>query len=199
MAATVLLAVGLFASTDIDNFVVLTAFYADRSYRTPQVTAGFLLGVSVIVAISAGGGAAAAAVPHRYVGLLGLVPLTLGVVKLRALRRGPQPAESETRGGSGRHRPLVVALVTVGNGGDNIAVFVPVFAASSVGNSVVIVAVFAVAAVVWCVAARLLARSARTGRVVSRVSHVVIPLVYLGLGTSILVFSGALGMLTPWG
>jgi cadmium resistance protein CadD (predicted permease) len=198
VVATVLLAVGLYATTNVDNLVVLAAFYSDRTFRASQVTAGEFLGLGVIVAVSAGIAAAAAAVPHRYIGLLGVVPLTLGVVKLVGLVRGSAAVERGTPDG-GRHRPFVVGAVTVGNGGDNIAAYVPVLATRSFGDSVAIVVVFVVAAAVWCAAAYAIARSRWTGGVIERVSRVAIPLVYLGLGVSILVFSGTVGLLTGSG
>ena len=199
MVATVLLAVGLYATTNIDNFVVLTAFYSDRSYRSGQVTGGEYLGLAVIVAVSAGGAAAASTVPHRYIGLLGLVPLTLGAVKLVALLRGGRPPDPDTTVGAGRHRPFVVSAVTVGNGGDNIAAYVPIFATRSLGDAAVIVVVFFVAAGVWCAAARAIAQAGWTSRAMSRFSHIVVPVVYVALGLSILVFSGTLGWLAGVG
>ncbi|HSO95149.1 MAG TPA: cadmium resistance transporter [Acidimicrobiia bacterium] len=196
--ATVLLAVGLYATTNIDNFVVLTAFYADRSYRPRAVTVGTYLGLGVIVAISAGAAAAAADVPHRYIGLLGFVPLTLGVLRLVTLAREVReglPADPDTPAHDARHGPVVVAAVTVGNGGDNIAAYIPVFASRSLGTSSLIVAVFVAAAGVWCVAAYTVAHARWGGRSIERVSHVVVPLVYLGLGVWILVLSGTLDWL----
>lgn len=193
--ATVLLAVGLYATTNIDNFVVLTAFYADRSYPARSVTAGEYLGLAVIVAVSAGAAAAAADVPRRYVGLLGLVPLTLGVVRLVALVREGHPPDRDPPARGGRHRPFVVGAVTVGNGGDNIAAYVPIFASRSVGTSSVIVAVFVVVATAWCAAAYTVAHARWSGRAIERASHVVVPFVYLALGVWILVLSGTLGWL----
>ena len=199
MVATVLLAVGLYATTNIDNFVVLTAFYADRSYRAGPVTGGSYLGLAVIVAVSAGGAAAASTVPHRYIGLLGVVPLTLGAVRLAALVRGGRRPDPDTTADAGRHRPFVVGAVTVGNGADNIAAYVPIFATRSFSDSSLIVGVFVVAAGVWCVAAHGIAHARWTSRVIDRVSDIVVPVVYVALGVSILVFSGTIGWLTGTG
>jgi cadmium resistance protein CadD (predicted permease) len=195
VVATVLLAVGLYATTNIDNFVVLAAFYADRSYRARQVTVGAYLGLAVIVAVSVGGAAAASTVPHHYIGLLGVVPLTLGAIRLVGLVRGGRPPDPDTTVGAGRHRPLVVGAVTVGNGADNIAAYVPIFATRSLGESSVIVVVFVVAAGVWCVTANGIAHTRWTSPIVERVSHLVVPVVYLALGVSILLFSGTIGWL----
>jgi cadmium resistance protein CadD (predicted permease) len=199
VAATVLLALGLYATTNIDNLVVLTAFSADRSYRTGQVTAGAYLGLIVIVALSAAVAAAASNAPRSEIGLLGFVPLVLGAVKLAALLRGRPPPPPDTDAGGGRHRPFVVAAVTVGSGSDNVAAYVPVFASRSLGDVVLIVVVFLVAAGVWCAAAIAVARAPWTRRALDRFSHVLVPVVYVALGVSILVFSGTLGWLARGG
>jgi cadmium resistance protein CadD (predicted permease) len=198
VVATVLLAVGLYATTNIDNFVALTAFYADRSYRARDVTVGAYLGLAVIVAVSAGAAAAASTVPHRYIGLLGFVPLTLGAARLVALARGRRRPDPDTPVAGG-HRPLVVGAVMVGNGGDNIAAYIPVFATRSLGDSSLIIVVFVVTAGVWCAAAHGIAHARWTRPVVERVSRLVVPVVYLALGVSILVLSGTIGWLTGIG
>jgi cadmium resistance protein CadD (predicted permease) len=199
VVATVLLAVGLYATTNIDNFVVLTAFYSDRSYRAGQVTAGEFLGLAVIVAVSTGGAAAASTVPQRYLGLLGFVPLTLGVVKLVALPRGRRPPDPDTTAGAGRHRSFLVGAVTVGNGGDNIAAYVPIFATRSLGDAAVIVVVFFVAAGIWCAAAQRIGEGRWISQAIDRVGHIAVPVVYVALGLSILGFSGTLGWLAGAG
>lgn len=195
MAATVLLAVGLFATTNIDNLVVLTAFYADPLYRHGQVTVGSYLGLTVIVAISAGGAAAASSVPRHDLGLLGFIPLVLGAVKLVAVARGGRPPLPDTEARGGRHRPFVVSAVTVGSGSDNLAAYVPVFASRSLGDATLIVVVFFAAAGLWCAGALAIARAPWTRQALDRFSHVVVPVVYVALGVSILGFSGTLDWL----
>jgi cadmium resistance protein CadD (predicted permease) len=199
VVATLLLAVGLYATTNVDNFVVLTAFYADRSYRPREVTVGAYLGLAVIVAVSTGAAAAASTVPHRYIGLLGVVPLTLGAVRLGALMRGNRPHEPDTAAGAGRRRPLVVGAVTVGNGADNIAAYVPIFATRSLGDRGLIILVFVVAAGAWCCAAHGIASARWASPIIRRVSHLAVPVVYLALGASILGFSGTIGWLAGTG
>ena len=64
-------------------------------------------------------------VPTRAIGLLGLVPLVLGIRGLMALRHAEGRERVARRAfGSGF---FAAALVTLGAGGDNLAVYIPLF------------------------------------------------------------------------
>nr|MBP8949669.1 cadmium resistance transporter [Promineifilum sp.] len=82
-----------------------------------------------------------------------------------------------------------VAGVTLANGGDNIGVYVPLFAARPAAQTALLLATFAVLLVVWTFAGYALARrSALAGRL-RQVSAAVMPWVLIGLGVTILVES----------
>jgi cadmium resistance protein CadD (predicted permease) len=97
-AALVGVAGGSFISTNIDNFVVTTAqFAAAPPQRVRRVAAGQLLGFAFIVLVSAAAAGALFELPTRWVGLLGLVPLALGIRGLVALRHRGQDQYDEMR------------------------------------------------------------------------------------------------------
>jgi cadmium resistance transporter len=121
-----LTAVGAFVGTNIDDFVVLLLIALSappEGARVWRVAGGQYLGFAVLVALSLAGGAALRAVPVQWVGLLGLIPVALGIGGLLRARR-PEPAAGETP------RPdstLGVAALTIANGGDNVSVYVVLF------------------------------------------------------------------------
>src|SRR5512134_906413 len=84
-------AAAVFAGTDVDDLLVLTVlFLASRTGGRPrpwQIWAGQYLGIGVLVAVSAAAAAGLAAVPDRWVGLLGLLPLGIGLYGLVAAVR----------------------------------------------------------------------------------------------------------------
>ena len=114
----------VFAGTDIDDILILTLlFVAARSTGRPrawQIVLGQYAGIAVLVGASAVVAAGLLVVPDPWTGLLGLLPVALGV---RALLRRDDDEESPgvVTGTIG------VAGVTIANGADNIAVYVPVF------------------------------------------------------------------------
>jgi cadmium resistance protein CadD (predicted permease) len=191
---TVLLAVTAFASTNVDDALLLLAFFADRRVRAGHVVAGQYLGMAMLTAVAAGLALLTWAVPARTVGLMGLIPILLGAHRLRANRRqgrsGAFGAEAVKVGAWGG--ALSVAGVTIANGGDNIAVYVPLLARRPPGEILLVCAVFAVLVAVWCGAARWLVSHRRFEGPVRRWGAALMPFVLIAIGCFILLRTGAL-------
>ncbi|UQU63202.1 cadmium resistance transporter [Couchioplanes caeruleus] len=190
-------AAGVFAGTNVDDLVVLTVlFLSARASGRPRpwhIWVGQYAGIATLVAVSAVAALGLTLVPDRWVGLLGLVPIALGVRGLiGAVRdRGDGPPEVLTAANA-----FAVAGVTVANGADNIAVYTPVFRSLGIGGSVVTCLVFAALVAVWCAVASWLGSHRRVIEVVRRYGHWLVPLVFVAIGVVILVESGVLGRLT---
>jgi cadmium resistance transport/sequestration family protein len=195
-ARAIVAAAGVFAGTNVDDLIVLTVlFLAARASGRPrpwQIWAGQYAGIGVLVVVSVLAALGLTLVPDRWVGLLGLVPIALGVRGLIAAVR---------RDGSGDDAPVAagslyaVAGVTIANGADNIAVYTPLFRTIGPGRTVVSVAVFAVLVAVWCLAASWLGSHRRVIAVVERYGHWLVPLVFITIGVVIIAESGVLGRL----
>jgi len=185
------IAAASFAATNVDNLVVTTAQYAAApAERVRRITTGQLVGFAVVVAVSAAGAAALFEIPTRWIGLLGLVPLALGLRGLVALARA--------RGAPGGSRWPVAggvtttALVTIGLGADNLAVYIPVFKEHSVAAGAVVVLCFSVFDVALCLGAWRAGRHPRAVGLIERVGHWLSPLVYCIIGVVVLVVAGTL-------
>lgn len=115
------IALVLFISTNIDDIFVLLSFFADPEFRPSQVVTGQFAGMIALIALSMGGSLLALVVAPAYVGLLGIAPLMIGIMKLIRLRRDEEKEEKQVPPpGRGAARIASVALVTLANGGDNI-------------------------------------------------------------------------------
>lgn len=185
--ATFVQATAAFDATNIDDLFVLLVLYASGS-RLRATIAGQLLGIGALVAVALLLAFAAALVPAEWVGWLGLGPIAIGVLQLRALRQ---------RDDEGTRDPpaigvLSIAAVTIANGGDNLAVYAPLFARRGLLEIAIVIVTFALLVFVWCFLARVLARAPGIARVLDRWGHVLAPLVLIGLGLHILWSSGAL-------
>ncbi|MEV4619342.1 cadmium resistance transporter [Asanoa sp. NPDC049573] len=178
-------AAGIFAGTNVDDLLVLTVLFlaAARSGRPRpwQIWAGQYAGIALLVAISGAAALGLTLLPDRWVGLLGLVPLALGLRGLvSAFRdRGADPPAVATG-------LVSVTAVTVANGADNIAVYTPVFRTAGIGGSLVTIAVFAVLTALWCAAAGWLGGHRRVVEVIGRWGHWLVPLVFVAIGLTIL-------------
>jgi len=79
----------VFASTNIDDIFLLSAFFADPHLRPRSVVAGQFLGIGALVTASAVAALAAVVIPPGWSSLLGLVPaLARGAPPLRAAALG---------------------------------------------------------------------------------------------------------------
>ena len=193
MLETLAVGAALFASTNIDDIFLLMAFFADPRVDRRAVVAGQFLGIAALVAVSVGAAACAVAVPRQWIALLGLAPLAIGLHRLwSAWRARPSGAGGEhddpARPAGAGFIPQVcsVAGVTAANGGDNIGVYVPVFA-QDLGVVPVLCAVFAVMTGLWCVAGHLLVNHRLVAATMRRLSALLLPYVLIGLGLWILL------------
>jgi len=177
-------AAAIFAGTNVDDLVILTVLYlsarATGRPRPWEIWTGQYAGVGLLVLVSAAAAAGLSVVPDRWVGLLGLVPLTLGIRGL--LRHG----EVQTPIATGL---LAIMGVTIANGADNISVYTPLFRTIGVSRSLVSIAVFAVGVAAWCLAGSWLGSHRRVIAVVRRYGHWIVPAVFVLIGAIIILES----------
>ncbi|WP_370882723.1 cadmium resistance transporter [Kineosporia succinea] len=190
-------AAGLFAVTNIDDILVLALFFAQGAGQrgsTRTIATGHYLGFAAILTIAAAASLGATLLPSSAIPYLGLLPLVLGVrAGIQAWRDHGTPEDGSTPGHRGPRAPEVAA-VTFANGGDNIGVYVPVFAGAGAGGTTLFVVVFLILLAVWIAAGRSLAARPAVARVLSRWGHVLLPVVLIGIGLLILVEGGAFGL-----
>lgn len=182
-------ALGLFAITNIDDILVLALFFgrgAGHRETTRNIAVGQYLGFAAILAVAVAAAFGATLLPEKAIPYLGLLPLALGIkAAVQAWRhRGADDDEGEARGGA--PKVLEVAGVTFANGGDNIGVYVPVFATAGTGGISVYVIVFLVLVAVWVAAGRYFATRPVIAKALSRWGHILFPIVLIGIGVLIL-------------
>ncbi|MFE7069045.1 cadmium resistance transporter [Streptomyces sp. NPDC057620] len=190
-------AVGLFAVTNIDDILVLALFFAQGTGHrgaTRRIALGQYLGFAAILAVAVAAAFGATFLPEKAIPYLGLLPLALGVKAAVQAWRHRDDSQEEKKAGDGGPRPLEVAAVTFANGGDNIGVYVPVFATAGIGGMSVYVVVFLILLAVWLAAGRYFATRPVIATALSRWGHVLLPVVLIGIGLLILIEGGAFGL-----
>jgi len=186
----------VFACTNIDDLFVLLAFFADPSFRAREIVAGQYAGIAALIALSLMGAFCALAIPATFIGLLGLLPLGIGLRKLWGLWRGSEAADVDRQPAVAKTSKLfAVAAVTVANGGDNIGAYAPLFSTSTAVERGVLVAIFLGLTGLWCALAYALVSAPGLGRWIRRIGRSTLPCVLVGLGIYILVHNGALSLL----
>lgn len=169
-----------FAVTNIDDAFLLTLFFA-RRIRIRPIVAGQYAGFAAIIGISLIVVWGALAVPHRWIRLLGVLPLAIGIKRLlQARRTSAEPSHACTESVAS------IALLTLSNGADNISVYVPFFVMGR-SNLWLILIEFAALVALWCVVGRWLGSHSVVLRSLDQWGHWAVPLVFVGLGIYVLV------------
>lgn len=192
MLGMLALAVLAFVATNLDDLLALTVFCASPDYRFREVLVGQYLGFGALVVASLVGAAGALLTFEPYLGLLGLFPIAIGLLALRGgdLDVLPAPIARALTGGYSlgvTSRVSTVAGVGIANGGDNLGVYVPLFASVGPDRLDAVVAAFLALAGLWCLLAAAIASRPRLGRAIERRADVLLPFVLIGLGIYILV------------
>ena len=177
-----------FAATNIDDIFILMLFFAHvgGEFRNWHIVAGQYLGFAALVGLSVLGSLGVLLVPEEWSGWLGLVPIFLGIRVLIKLRNESEDSKPLERTGI-----FGVAAVTFANGGDDIGIYVPLFASAGFTSMWIIVFVFFILVAVWCYAGYRLGGHPTIAEKLGRYGHIMVPFVLIGLGIYILLKSGA--------
>ena len=129
---TFLTAIIAFASTNIDDIFVLMALFSHvnhQTFRIKHIVVGQFIGILSLTVISFIGALGLFFVPVSWIGLLGLIPLYIGVKGLLSINKSDQeddaPIIDKQNKAAFGGATLKVAAITIGNGGDNIAYLHP--------------------------------------------------------------------------
>lgn len=187
MATTFFTAVLSFVSTNIDDIFVLMILYAQvlDSKGVIQIIAGQYFGIGCLCALGTLGALGTQIILPQYVGLLGFLPLLLGIRSWRDCRCRQDKSETETQNKT-QINFFSVTLLTIANGADNIGVYVPLFSGYTHADFMITLSVFAVMIALWCYLGFRLASYPYIKKKITHYQHILVPLVLIALGISIL-------------
>jgi cadmium resistance transport/sequestration family protein len=186
-----------FIATNLDDLVVLVLLFSQAStsgphrIRPPQIILGQYLGFMVLILLSLPGFWGGQMVPKPWIGLLGVVPIGLA---LRSLLL-PNDDNDLTLQAVNLPTPhlflspqtYAVAAITIANGGDNIGIYLPLFASQTLPSLALMLGIWLAMVGLWCALAHWLATHPKLVPLVSRYGARVVPIVLIGLGLYILI------------
>lgn len=204
---TIATAITAFIATNLDDLILLMLFFAQedlsvpdaaRRFQSKYIVAGQYLGFAILILASLPGFLGGLIIPKAWIGLLGLMPIAIGI---KHWFDRDQPDEIATITDD-RSKPKLlhpqiyqVAAVTFANGGDNISIYVSLFASSNLVELGVTLLVFFALIGVWCFLAQRLANQPAIARTLTRYSSTLVPLVLIGLGLFILIENDSFSLL----
>jgi len=187
LAAVVAAAVVAFVGTNMDDFVVLLLLVLgtarDETSRH-QIVIGQYIGFCVLLVAGLGGAALFGLIGTQWIGLLGILPIALG---LNGFRRAARHSTEEPNGTRFSGGVLRIAVVTVANGGDNISVYIPLFRELSAGSKVIASGAMLVMLGLWCAAALTVGHHARLIPGIVRIGRWLTPSVYVVIGIVVIL------------
>lgn len=174
-----------FVSTNLDDIFVLTLLYAQvqDAKGTLQIIAGQYLGIGCLIALSVLGALGTQLFPPQYIGLLGILPLLLGIRAWIVYRSKKDRTEAKVET---QISFLGVTMLTIANGADNIGVYIPVFSGAPLPELTITILVFAAMLALWCWLGSILGNYPYIKEKIVRYQHVLVPVVLICLGFAIL-------------
>ena len=185
MLTSIFTSIIAYTGTNIDDIFVIMILLASAGAAKGRLIAGHFLGVGLITVISMLGAFGLQNLPLKYVGLLGLVPIALGIKAW--FDRDEEESEAKGTG------VLSMAMITLGNGADNVGVYIPLFTGFSGPERIGAVIIFISLTALWVWLANSLAEFPKVKAVIEKYKSIAIPVVFVALGVFIILDSGLLG------
>ena len=188
MMVTVAVTAGAFVATNLDNLILLVALYTRYERRPVMVAGGYFAGMLIVGAASFAIGKATELFALEYLGLLGIIPILIGVTAALKLFRGVAPDD-----GNGE-RPLdgsfaafaATLFVQLSNGTDTVVTFSILFADSVGAADYWIVVSYIVMLCVFASAGYYSLRHQWLSGVVGRYGRFVTPFILISIGLFVL-------------
>lgn len=223
MLSTVITAFISYVSTNIDDIFILMLFFSQTSsnMKIRHIIIGQYLGIGILTAISTAGALGISIIPQKYVGLLGFVPIYLGIKAYADYKKernnGKDTERQENQRGENYKLEetgdikanyitaffknlispdiIKVASIAFANGGDNIGIYMPLFTSMNLTDILITVVMFAFLTALWCLIGKRLAEHSLIQKSIDKYKHILIPIIFIGLGFYILIESGTLAFI----
>ncbi|VQT53833.1 Cad superfamily protein [Streptococcus pneumoniae] len=202
MGQTIISAIGVYISTSIDYLIILIILFAQLSQNKQKwhIYAGQYLGTGLLVGASLVAAYVVNFVPEEWmVGLLGLIPIYLGIRFAILGEDAEEDAEEEEeeiieRLEQSKANQLfwTVTLLTIASGGDNLGIYIPYFASLDWSQTLVALLVFVIGIIIFCEISRVLSSIPLIFETIEKYERIIVPLVFILLGLYIMYENGTI-------
>ncbi|WP_411170626.1 cadmium resistance transporter [Clostridium sp. MB05] len=223
MIRTMITAFVSFASTNIDDIFVLMLFFSEinNGMKKQHIVIGQYLGIGLLTIISIIGALGISIIPSEYVGLLGLVPIYLGIKAYVDHKREGNNNEDIVQQNlqNGENKKIVEATdvqekptlkflknfinpsvikvfsFTLANGADNIGIYIPLFTSMNLVDIVITVLMFMLLIALWCFFSIKLSEHPFVQKNIEKYKNIFVPIIFIGLGIFILIENETIGFI----
>jgi cadmium resistance transport/sequestration family protein len=205
LITTVIKAFVSFVATNIDDIFVLMLFYSkiNNIMKRKHIIIGQYLGIITLTIISIIGALGISIIKDEYIGLLGLIPIYLGIQTYVDYIKESKDTENLSDiedinkskeshiitfiGNFINPSILKVFIVTFANGGDNIGIYIPLFASMNWVGILVTVIIFLLLTALWCFIGIKLIEHPFIQNTIEKYKYIFVPIIFICLGISIII------------
>ena len=203
----VITAVLSFIATNLDDLLILMLFFSTKKQSTSfgSIIIGNYLGFTLIVIASLVGFLGGLFIPRDWLGLLGLIPVIIGVQAL--LNREHEEDIQLTNNHKIISNPwqkflsklfnpltLSIASITFVNGGDNISIYLSLFSQSNLIDLLIILLIFYLMLALWIFLAYWFTSHRLIAKIFVKYGQIFTPFILISLGVYILVTMGTINL-----
>ncbi len=208
LIGTLIIGISAAFATTFDDNIYLTAFFGkvNHIFRPKHIILGEFVGFTILVLASLPGFFGGLVLPEAWIGMLGILPIFIGISNLMSRDDDGDIIQdvsidfSHSIKSRCRKKSLWATLrdpqtyrvsaVTIANGGNNIGIYVPLFATTNLPSLGVILFVCYLTVGLWCFLSYNLTRNPLMAPLLARYGRKVFPWVLIWLGFSIMMKSG---------
>jgi cadmium resistance protein CadD (predicted permease) len=192
--------IAAFVSTNIDDLLILMAFFATPRFSPFQIVLGQYIGMGSLIAVSLLGLLIALVVPRNLIGLIGLFPIAIGIKELLGLHKKSNDYDNKDneeeqlakqhlqRSKKIAYLPFLTVAAVTFSGGEEIGIYTSLFATNNeVSQIIMLVWVVMVLTGFWCGLANYFVNHSFLADRFRHIAARLLPFVLIGLGIYILV------------
>ena len=204
MDFSALVGVGIvaFVSTNIDDLLILMAFFATPRFPPFQIVLGQYIGMGSLIAVSLLGFLIALVVPRNLIGLIGLFPIAIGIKELLELYKKSNDYDNNNKDNEEEklakqhlqrskkiaYLPFLTVAAVTFSGGEEIGIYTSLLATNNeVSQIIMLVSVVMVLTGFWCGLANYFVNHSFLADRFRHIAARLLPFVLIGLGIYILV------------
>jgi cadmium resistance protein CadD (predicted permease) len=176
-------AVAAFVSTNLDNLFLLMGIMSGAGLRTRDVALGYGCAMALVLTAGLAGSYAADLTTQSWLRYLGLIPLTMGLSRVRAMVR---PAIATAGNLPARSGVASIFWLMVANSSDSLGVFLPLMGETSELLVVVIAATALAMTTIWAITASWLVEHPTLAPRLRAVDRYLVPAMLVAIGLYIL-------------
>ncbi|MFS0788775.1 CadD family cadmium resistance transporter [Shouchella sp. 1P09AA] len=196
---TILTAMAVYVATGIDYLILLIVLFSQiKKGQLKHIFIGQYLGTAVIISVSflAAYGVANFVPQQWIVGLLGLLPIYLGI-KVWIKGEGDEDSNVLSILSSNRFNQLflTVTFIVLASSADDFSVYVPYFTTINTSEIPIVIIVFFIMVGVLCYISYRLASVHYISEKIEKYERWIVPIVFVGLGVYIMFENGTFNAL----